>query len=170
MCQVRPTTVKLAWQWNVVTLPCDILGLHLWCAAIMHMPPWITPSCFQLLLCLWKVLYADYALNYLFSNKKVSQFLPELLNEIFTMVTNLHVSTPTNMINPSKSHPIMHLLQWRHYERDSVSNHQPHECLLNRLFRVHMKENIIAPVTSEFPSQWPRNAENVSIWWRHHLR
>ena len=26
-------------------------------------------------------------------------------------------------------------LQWRHNERDSVSNHQPHDCLLNRLFR-----------------------------------
>ena len=26
-------------------------------------------------------------------------------------------------------------LRWRHYGRDSVSNHQPHECLLNCLFR-----------------------------------
>ena len=26
-------------------------------------------------------------------------------------------------------------LQWRHNERDGVSNHQPHACLLNRLFR-----------------------------------
>ena len=26
-------------------------------------------------------------------------------------------------------------LQWRHNGRDSVSNHQPHDCLLNRLFR-----------------------------------
>ena len=25
-------------------------------------------------------------------------------------------------------------LRWRHNERDSVSNHQPHDCLLNRLF------------------------------------
>ena len=25
-------------------------------------------------------------------------------------------------------------LQWRHNERDGISNHQPHECLLNRLF------------------------------------
>ena len=24
------------------------------------------------------------------------------------------------------------------------------------------------PVTGEFPSQWASNAENVSIWWRHH--
>ena len=26
-------------------------------------------------------------------------------------------------------------LQWRHNERDGVSNHQPHDCLLNRLFK-----------------------------------
>ena len=26
-------------------------------------------------------------------------------------------------------------LQWRHKGRDSVSNHQPHDCVLNRLFR-----------------------------------
>ena len=26
-------------------------------------------------------------------------------------------------------------LQWRNNERDGVSNHQPHDCLLNRLFR-----------------------------------
>ena len=26
-------------------------------------------------------------------------------------------------------------LRWRHYDQDSVSNHQPHGCLLNRLFR-----------------------------------
>ena len=26
-------------------------------------------------------------------------------------------------------------LQWRHNERDGISNHQPHDCLLSRLFR-----------------------------------
>ena len=26
-------------------------------------------------------------------------------------------------------------LQWRHNDRDGVSHHQPHDCLLNRLFR-----------------------------------
>ena len=69
-------------------------------------------------------------------------------------------------------------LQWRHNRRDSVSNHQPHDCLLNHLFRRRSKktsklrvtglcvEN--SPVTSEFPAQMPSNAENVSIWWRHH--
>ena len=25
-----------------------------------------------------------------------------------------------------------------------------------------------SPVTGEFPAQMPSNAENISIWWRHH--
>ena len=70
-------------------------------------------------------------------------------------------------------------LQWRHNERDVVSNHQPHDCLLNRLFtRISKKTSKFrvtglcegnSPVTGEFPAQRVSNAENVSIWWRHHV-
>ena len=69
-------------------------------------------------------------------------------------------------------------LQWRHNERDCVSNHQPHACLLNRLFRRRSKKTPKlrvtglcagnSPVTREFPAQRAINAENVSIWWRYH--
>ena len=31
-------------------------------------------------------------------------------------------------------------LHWRHNDHDSVSNHQPHGCLLNRLFRRRSKK------------------------------
>ena len=31
-------------------------------------------------------------------------------------------------------------LQWRHNERDDISNHQPRDCLLNRLFRHRSKK------------------------------
>ena len=68
--------------------------------------------------------------------------------------------------------------QWRHSERDIVSNHQPHDYLLNRLFRRRSKKisklritglcDGNSPVTGEFPAQKANNAENVSIWWRHH--
>ena len=64
-------------------------------------------------------------------------------------------------------------------ERDGVSNHQPHDCLLKRLFRCRSKETSmlrvtglcagISPVTDEFPAQRISKAENVSIWWRHHV-
>ena len=70
-------------------------------------------------------------------------------------------------------------LQWRHNGRDSVSNHQPHDCLLNRWFRRRSKRTSKlrftcfcagnSPVPGEFPAQMASNAENVSIWWRHHL-
>ena len=69
-------------------------------------------------------------------------------------------------------------LQWRHNERDGVSNHQPHDCLLNRLFRRRSKKTSKlrftglctgnSPITGEFPAQRASNAENVSIWWRLH--
>ena len=31
-------------------------------------------------------------------------------------------------------------LHWRHNDHDGVSNHQPHGCLLNRLFRLRSKK------------------------------
>ena len=38
-------------------------------------------------------------------------------------------------------------LQWRHNERNGVSNHQPHDCLLNRLFRHRAKKTSKLRVT-----------------------
>ena len=68
-------------------------------------------------------------------------------------------------------------LQWRHNGHDSVSNHQPLDCLLSRLFRRRSKNiskfrvsNYCAGnslETGEFPAQMASYAENVSIWWRH---
>ena len=56
-------------------------------------------------------------------------------------------------------------LQWRHNGRNSVSNHQPHDCLPNRLFRRRSKKTSKlrvtglcagnSPGTGEFPHKWP---------------
>ena len=69
-------------------------------------------------------------------------------------------------------------LRWRHNGLDGVSNHQPHDCLLNLLSRCRSKKPSKlhvtglcegnSPVTGEFPAQMASNAENVTIWWRHH--
>ena len=69
-------------------------------------------------------------------------------------------------------------LQWRHKKLDGVWHHQPHVCLLIRLFSHRSKQTSKlsvtglcagnSPVTDEFPAQRASNAENVSIWWRHH--
>ena len=69
-------------------------------------------------------------------------------------------------------------LHWRHNGHESVSNHQPHDCLLNRLFGRRLKNTSKlrvtglcvgkSPGTGESPAQMASNAENVSIWCRHH--
>ena len=60
-------------------------------------------------------------------------------------------------------------LQWRHNGRDGVSDHQPHDCLHNRLFRRRSKKTSKlrvtglcvgnSPVTVEIPAQMASNAE-----------
>ena len=45
-------------------------------------------------------------------------------------------------------------LQWRHNGRDSVSNHQPHDCLLNCLFRRRWKKH-------------QSSAWLAFVWWIH---
>ena len=56
-------------------------------------------------------------------------------------------------------------LRWRHNGRDSVSNHQPHDCLLNRSFRRRSKKTSKLRVTGlcagihrgpvNSPHKWP---------------
>ena len=62
-------------------------------------------------------------------------------------------------------------LQLRNNGPDGVSNHQPHRCLLNRLFRCRSRKTLKlrvtglcaenSPVTGEFPAHMARNKENV---------
>ena len=74
---------------------------------------------------------------------------------------------------------ICNSLQWRHNGCDGVSNHQRLDCLLSRLFRFRSKKTSKRRIiglcardslaTGEFPAPTDSNAENVSIWWRHHV-
>ena len=69
-------------------------------------------------------------------------------------------------------------LQWRHNGQDGVSNHQHNDWFLKRLFRRRSQKTSKlrvtglcagnSPVPGELPAQRASNAENVSIWWRHH--
>ena len=69
-------------------------------------------------------------------------------------------------------------LQWRHNEGDSITKLRRLDCLLNCLFRRRPKKaskiritGLCAgnsPGTGEFPAQKASEAENISIWWRHH--
>ena len=68
--------------------------------------------------------------------------------------------------------------QWRKHIGRYVSNHRRLDCLLKRLFRSRSEKTSKLsvtglcggdpPVTGGFPSPRASNAENVSIWWRHH--
>ena len=104
-----------------------------------------------------------------------AQFSSHLWSQIFSAYT---IWLPIRAIN---LYTVLRLtLQWRLNERDGVSNYQPHDCLLNRLFRHRPKKTSKlrvtglfagnSPVTGVFPAQKASNAENNSIWWRHHGR
>ena len=90
-------------------------------------------------------------------------------------VSRVRTRVPPPHLKDKMSLPLL----WRHYGRDSVSNHQPHDCLLNRLIRRRSKQTSKlrvtglcagnSPGTSEFLAQVASNAENISIWWRHHV-
>ena len=69
--------------------------------------------------------------------------------------------------------------QWCHNGRDGVSHRQPHDYILNRLFRHRSKKKSKlrvtglcvgnSQVTGGFPAQMASNAENDSVWWHHHV-
>ena len=106
------------------------------------------------------------------TTKPCAYFLGYTVNDTGTITLFFVVTPPT----PMKQH--RRTLRWRQNGRDSVSNHQPHDCLLNCLFRRRSKKTSKlrvtglcvgnSPGTGEFPAQMVSNAENVSIWWRHH--
>ena len=70
-------------------------------------------------------------------------------------------------------------LQWRNNESDGVWYHQRLHCLLNCRFRRRSNKTSKlrvtglcegnSPMAGEFPTRKASNAENVSIWWRHHV-
>ena len=65
-------------------------------------------------------------------------------------------------------------LHWRHNRRDGVSIHRRLDCLLSCLFRCRSAKSSKLRVTGLCEGNPPvtgglaSNAENVSIWWRHH--
>ena len=91
-------------------------------------------------------------------------------------IANPRLTGKTFLAFPAHAQPaVLGIWQEAH---GMISNHQPHDCLLNRLFRHRSKKTSKLRVTGlcvgnsqgtgEFPAQMASNAENVSIWWRHH--
>ena len=112
-------------------------------------------------------------------SRSCGSYIPRFLD---LWLVTVHITCWLDYIDRTTIHSRHNLcqptLQWRHNGSDGVSNHQPHDCLLNRLFRRRSKKASKlrvtglcvgnSPGTGEFPAQMASNAENVSIWWRHH--
>ena len=114
-------------------------------------------------ICEWKpVCYLEGQLQILSSPKvKLGVVCAEVLEE-FPIDGE---KSPSHCRGPATHDDVIKSLQWRHNGRDGVSNHQPHDCLLNRLFRRRSKKTSQlrvtglcagnSPATGEFPHKWP---------------
>ena len=89
-----------------------------------------------------------------------------------TPVLKARWQPPTDFICPIATTEIYdNTLEWRHNGRDNVSNHQPDDCLFNRLFRRRSKKTSKlrvtglcvknSPGTGEFPAQMSSNSEKM---------
>ena len=128
-------------------------------------PPPVMNTCLRVITPSWMVCYVFYA-----RMPYAAQWFP------LTFVIRLSTALERDgkELTPDKTNA----LQWRHNGLGSISNHQHHDCLLNRSFRRRSKKTLKvrvtglraenSPVTGEFPTQMASNAGNISIWWRHH--
>ena len=103
-----------------------------------------------------------------------------LLRVVIIGVTSYQLSS--KCISTQSCHTMDIILQWRHNWRDGVSNHQPHNCLLSRLFgrksKKHQSSASLAfvrgihrgPVNS--PHKWAVTRKMfpfddvIMIWWQ----
>ena len=96
-----------------------------------------------------------------------------LVGMIVTLV-GIQRQLSTECDQPKRATPPLGSLRWRHNELDGVSDHQPH-VYSGADQRKHQSSASLAFVrgnsqgTGEFPAQMASNAENVFIWWRHHV-
>ena len=140
----------------------NVTGIQLWSVTMVLVLAWCRQPPCQDLSQSWPICLLPYLSN---RPEWVKSDRWRLIGSTYQRVWNLfpHVVSP---------------LQWRHNEPDFLSNHQPHDCLRNRLFRRRSKKTSKllvtglcagnSPGTGEFPAQRASNAENASIWWRHH--
>ena len=128
--------------------------------------------------CFWVWWVGDNVRTMTSQTLKILQILYTLCS-FRSMIRSITKMSVIKINSSQTAHKNMSLL-WRHNGQGNVSNHQPHDCLLNRLFRRRSKKTSKlrvtgfcagnSPGTGEFPAQMASNAENVSIWWRHHVR
>ena len=95
------------------------------------------------------------------------------------LIWTLHNNYTNRIMELKNMNSRSYTLHWRHRDHDGLSNHQPHDCLINGLFGRRSKKTSKlrvtglcagkSPGTGEIPAQMASNAENVSILWRHRV-
>ena len=81
---------------------------------------------------------------------------------LISLVTHICIANPSITLTPDGEI----ILWWRHNGRDSDSNHQPHGCLLNRLFKSRSRKT---SKLQNSPHKWPVTRkmfpfEDVIMW------
>ena len=109
-----------------------------------------------------------YICIYFYKGKKIGCTDYPILHEPMYIPLKFGYNAADFLQNAQNRHPIA--LGWR--------DNGPHNCLLNRLSRRRSKKTSKlrvtglcegnSPLTGDFPPQRASNADNVSIWWRHH--
>ena len=91
---------------------------------------------------------------FLYQNSQISVVLPSVqwVNWFKTLFT---VALASCGDTASKINDIGLTLHWRHNDHGGVSNHQPHGCLLNRLFRQRSKKTSKLRVTGHCAGNSP---------------
>ena len=117
------------------------------------------------------------SLTFVWGNSPVTSEFPTQRASNTENVIMIKVESP-DAPEQTKVHYVVSL-HWCHNDRGGVSDHQPHDCLLSRLFRRRTNKTSKlrvtglctgnSPATGEFPAQRASYAEDVSIWWRHHV-
>ena len=89
----------------------------------------------------------------LLNEKKMDIFPPQFPHSSTHLKSSYmyHINVPCTWDAPCT-------LRWRHNERDGIWNHQPHDCLLSRLFRRRSKKTSKLRVTGLCAGNWPVNS------------
>ena len=145
-------------HWLIFPYPSGLLHWHCGNVTIAPVPAkqpwwiWINTSC-------------EFIMNDCITTTKQSTTKPCAYFLGYTVYNGLESTGEQTIIWSNTLNP----LQWRHDERDDVSNHQPHDCLPNGLFRRRSKKTSKlritglcdgnSLVTGEFPAQRASNGE-----------
>ena len=88
-------------------------------------------------------------------------FVQQRVRITMTNTSMFRINGPVLNESPANGRFPIETLRWRLNGYDGVSNHQPHDCLLNRLFRRRSKKTSKLCVTflcagkSPVPHKWP---------------